>query len=149
MLFWGLVSTCGEEHYYRQSVTFPENQWALADTIDFAMDITDTTAKYDIMLDILHEPDYAYQNIYIKILTKFPDGETLEQTLSVDLADSKGQWYGECNRNSCNVRIVLQKQAIFDRIGGHLFKIIPYMRSDTVRGIQGVSMLLDQNQGPN
>ena len=144
MLFWGLLSSCGEEHYYRQSVTFPSNQWALADTVDFAVDITDTTTKYDIMLDVLHASDYAYQNIYMKIFTKFPNGESLEQTLSVDLADSKGQWYGQCSRTSCSVRVVLQEQAIFNQVGGHLFRFIPYMRSDPVSGIQGVSMLLDQ-----
>jgi gliding motility-associated lipoprotein GldH len=98
-------------------------------------------------LDVKHKSDYAYQNIYLKIVTDFPDGEQLQQTLSVDLADGKGLWYGDCSSSSCSVRVVLQEQAFFDRIGAHTFKFMPYMRMNPVDGIEGLSMLLDQKSG--
>jgi gliding motility-associated lipoprotein GldH len=99
---------------------------------------------YDIGLKIVHTTDFEYQNLYIRILTEFPDGKLLTQTLPIDFADYTGLWYGKCTGEICSLRVTLQENALFDQVGDHSFKIIQYMRMDPVPGIKEVAMILDE-----
>lgn len=143
VLILGLVS-CGDQHFFSEKGEVPPDGWNFADTLIYDFVIDDTTARYDIQLDVEHGSEYNYQNLYLQIFTQFPDGKELDQSLSMDLADSKGAWYGNCSGSTCNLHVVLQQNAIFDQIGVHTLKITQYMRHEPVEGIHTVSLVLDE-----
>lgn len=139
-----VMTSCGDPHFFLEKGELPSDGWKFADTLSYDFKIEDTAARYNIQLDVEHSPEYNYQNLYLQIFTQFPDGKQLDQTLSIDLADNKGGWYGNCSGSTCNLQVVLQQNAIFDRMGDHTLKITQYMRHEPVEGVHAVSLVLDQ-----
>ena len=139
-------SACGPSYYYDEQFTINDARWAYTDTIEFNFDIADTTASYDLMLDVEHSTAYAYQNIYIKIFTTFPDGTFLEQEVPIDFADSKGTWYGKCASSICDLRVILQEGAHFNQGGKYQLSIVQFMRVDPLPGISAIAVKLDKQQ---
>lgn len=144
ILLFSLLTACDRSHFYKTSITLEGSNWSYNDTLSYNVNIRDTSIRYDIGLEIVHTTDFAYQNLYVQIVTMFPDGELLTQTLPIDFADYTGLWYGNCRGELCQLRVVLQENAIFDQIGNHSFKVMQYMRIDPVPGITEVAMLLDK-----
>ena len=139
------TASCTDPHFFFEKGELPSDGWRFADTLSYNFMIEDTTDRYDIQLYIDHSPEYNYQNLYLQIFTQFPDGKQLDQTLSVDLADNKGGWYGDCSGSTCNLQVVLQQNAIFNQIGSHTLKITQYMRHEPIEGVDAVSLVLDQS----
>ena len=140
------VFSCNDAPFFVGDGEVPDDGWAYTDTIIYQVDISDTTIHLDIGLNILHSSEFEYQNLYIQILTNFPDGKTLSQTLPLDFADHTGRWYGDCGKSSCKLFVILQENALFNQIGMHTFKIVQYMRVDPVIGISAVDLILDRHE---
>lgn len=140
------IFSCSDAPFFVGDGKIPDAGWAYTDTIIYRVDISDTTIHLDIGLNILHSSEYEYQNFYIQILTNFPDGKTLSQTLPIDFADHTGRWFGDCSKSSCKLRVILQENALFNQIGMHTFKIVQYMRVDPVIGISAVDLILDRHE---
>ncbi len=140
------ICSCSQQYYYQHTETIADAQWSYEDTLSFEVDIADTTVTYDLMLDINHSKNYAYQNIYVKIFTTFPDGKELAQQVPIDFADGKGRWYGKCGSSSCHLRVMLQEQAHFNQIGTHSLEVVQYMRISPLEGIQAVDLLVDKKR---
>jgi gliding motility-associated lipoprotein GldH len=139
-----LLWSCGEQHFYAEQRSIDRAEWHYVDTLSYQVEIKDTIARYDIGMKIIHGTEFSFQNLYIKIITVFPDGETVSQTLPIDLADHTGIWYGDCGNRECSVEVRLQSNARFDRLGNHLFKVIQYMREDPIREVGEVMLFLDK-----
>lgn len=141
-LFLGLLLfvSCQPKAVLDEKKTFPEGQWLHADTLDFGVDIADTLGKYDLFLDLEHSPDFPNQNLYIKIYTRFPDGQRPGKLVSLELADKSGAWFGRCNNKRCRLTIPIQERAFFDNPGPYVFTLEQYTRLDPLPGINSVGM---------
>ena len=134
---------CGENYVYDEMHEIEKRAWNYEDTLDYTFEITDTTKIYNLLLEIDHTKDYAYQNCYFKIYTKFPSGERVDQLLSVDFADKIGQWHGDCGSNSCTILVDLQKGAFFNALGKHTITLEQYMRKNPLEGIHSLAIKLE------
>ncbi len=138
------IASCADQHFFFEEGKLPPEGWRFGDTLSYDFMIEDTTVRYDIQLDVAHGSEYSYQNLYLQIFTQFPDGKQLDQTLSIDLADNKGAWYGNCSGATCKLQVVLQQNAIFDQVGAHTLKIAQYMRYEPIEEIRSISLVLDK-----
>ncbi len=143
LLLFLFLTSCGESYIYDKTHELEEGAWTYENTLDYSFDIADTTKIYNLLLAIEHSRDYAYQNCYFKIYTKFPSGEQVEQLLSLDFADKIGQWYGSCRSNSCSLLVDLQKGAFFNASGKHTIILEQYMRKNPLKGINSLSIKLE------
>ena len=137
-----ILSGCQESFYFSETNEFNKGGWAYQDSLDFKVNILDTTTHFDLVLDLEHDVEYSYQNIYLYINTLFPSGERFGRQVNIDLADKLGQWQGKCSSKSCQVRVDLQSNAYFNKIGEYVFTIKQFMRMDTLAGIQSMSFRL-------
>lgn len=143
---WGslMLWSCGEHHFYQEQRLVDAGEWSYTDTLLYQVEIIDTVARYDIGMQIEHGTGFPFQNLYVKIITIFPDGKTVAQTLPIDLADHTGMWYGDCGNEDCKVKVQLQNNARFDRIGTHSFKVLQYMRVNPIKEVEGIILFLDK-----
>jgi len=135
-----VFSACQPRPLLNEKRTFPDKQWANADSLDFELSIEDTTQYYDLFLEVAHSPDFSNQNCYIKIFTLFPDGQRFDKLVSLELADKSGTWFGRCNKNNCKLSIPLQQGAYFNQLGDYLFTLEQYTRKDPLPGIHSMGM---------
>ena len=139
-------AACGNDFEYEKTYDFQEEQWSYPDTLNFNFHIADTTSIYNLYLEIEHESSYSYQNLYTQIHTKFPGGERLTETLSLELADKAGNWMGNCSGSTCKLLIPIQKNAFFNAAGDYEITIEQYMRENPVEGITAISFFLEKTK---
>ncbi len=135
--------SCGENYLFEKTYEIEKGAWQYENTLDYAFEITDTTKVYNLLLEVEHSVEYAYQNCYFKIHTQFPSGEKTAQLLSIDLADGIGRWQGDCDSKSCRILLDIQKQAFFNALGTHTITLEQYMRKNPLKGIESLAIKLE------
>ena len=117
-------------------------QWQHRDTLNFAFDIADTMALYDIVLTVKHRTDYAFQNIYTQISTKFPEGQRSQQLINVDLADNTGTWNGAGSGSTRTYSVDIQQNAFFNQSGKYVITLEQFMRTEALAGVESIALRL-------
>ena len=142
-----LLFSCGPAVVTDTQQSLPATGWSGTDTLEFRFDITDTLALYDIYLTAEHGTDYPNQNFYTKVLTHFPNGAVLDQTLSLELANAAGRWYGDCSSESCDFEVAVQRNAFFNQLGEHQIRVLPFVRRPVVPEIRQFGVRIEIAEG--
>jgi gliding motility-associated lipoprotein GldH len=142
----GLLYACGDGYAYQKRLAVNPQAWTYADTLDFRFTITDTTARYNLYVDVTHADTFAWQNLYTRLYTRFPDGRRLNKPLSFDLYTSRGESNGKCSGNTCRVETVLQANTRFDQAGEYVITVAQFMRQDSLRGIVEVGLAVEKKK---
>ena len=137
---------CNDAFIYEAERPIDDGRWTYADSLTFDFAITDTTGVYNLYLDVTHSPDYAYENLYTRILTTFPGGQRLEQVLSLELADNTGRWAGDCGGERCVARIPLQENAYFNQAGDYVITVHQHMRQETLPGVAALGLAIERTE---
>ena len=138
-----MVSACGPDYIFEKKDTFGPKGWPYADSLFYSVSITDTLRIYNLYLDVDHTDDYAYQNMYIRIHTTFPDQQKLTERVSINLAAKNGVWNGQCSGKNCQLRVNIQQGAFFNQPGDYTFMVEQFMRHDTLSGITGIAFSIE------
>ena len=123
-----------------------DNFWSQEDILEMNFSISDTTEIYDLSVTIDHSTDYAWENLYIKLHNLFPNGDTLSREVSLDLANKKGQWQGECSGSTCRATVDLQTSFFFPQKGNYRIWLEQYMREVNLEHVQRVHLGLYPHQ---
>lgn len=138
---------CNSRHVlYAEEAKIGGNGWAYSDSISFAFTVADTQQLYDLMLDVKHDKDYAWENAYVRIRTVFPNDSTRTDVTSLELAGATGAWKGHCSGADCNVEIPLQRRFRFRLPGTYGLTFVQFMRQDIVPGIRGLGLSVTEAQ---
>lgn len=144
LLSLSFLHACSENFVYSEQQIIDNAEWKYGDTLDFAIPIADTTEKYNLYLDVQHTTDYSYQNIYLNVATIYPSGKRIAELLPIDFADKTGQWYGNCNTETCQLRVNIQQRAYFNETGTHHIVFEQYLRENPLRGIQSIALKMEE-----
>lgn len=136
------LASCGPTPHFSELVELDNTKWTTEEVIVFSPLIEDLDSAYDLHLIIDHNQNYSYENIYFKIITKFPDQNSQEELLSVDLADNKGQWVGNCSGDDCKCKVYLLENFRFPSSGTYHFEIGQYSRDENLAGINSLELQL-------
>lgn len=142
LLIFGL-SACGPNYIYEKTYQIEGDTWTYADSLSFEVDVTDTLKIYNLYLDLEHNTDFSYQNLYTQINTSFPTGQRISEQLSLELQEKSGLWLGECSGNYCKLRIPIQEGAYFNSGGKHTIVVNQYMRTDSINGVKSLSLRVE------
>ncbi|WP_254827132.1 gliding motility lipoprotein GldH [Lewinella sp. JB7] len=140
-----LFSSCGPEVTFREEVNFGSGHWSYTDSVAFVFPVADTTGRYDLVLSVDHGTEFAYQNFYVNLRTHLPSGEVLTQNLSLQLANTFGEWYGDCGEAECTLDIALQEGTRFTETGEHRLVVAQYSRDEPLRDVNGIGFRIVKN----
>ena len=148
ILFGALCITlisCGPKVVFEETVNFNQEVWAYGDSLDFEFSIQDTLMNYDLIVEIGHNSNFPYQNVYSDISTTYPDGSTQSQLLSFELAEKTGKWYGKCKDEECTFIVPLQTSVRFDQIGTYNIGFDQFSRKDSLWGFNDFTIRLTES----
>ena len=91
-------------------------------------------------LEIEHSDQYSFQNVYLKIVTQFPEGKRIQEQLSIDLAEKSGRWLGKCRGDKCRVKVFLLESFRFPEIGKYSFILAQHTREENLEGIHNIGL---------
>jgi len=135
-----LLSCSG--HYYEESFDISPSGWVYEDAKVFRFKSVDNLALYDIVLDITHDDNYGYENLYILISTTFPDDSVVEDQVSIPFISESGTWQGKPSGEDRRLRAYLQQRVKLEQLGEYTIAISQHSRDKELKGIQQVCLAL-------
>ena len=139
-----LLAACNSDLIFDETLDIPNASWSYDNPLPFEFEVADTTKTYQVMLEVEHSGDFGFQNCYVQITTKFPNGEAKKQPVSLELAAQSGIWNGKCSGNTCTVEIPLQTKAKFKQPGKHSITVEQFMRVNPLLGIEAIGLKIKQ-----
>ncbi|MCW5922375.1 MAG: gliding motility lipoprotein GldH [Saprospiraceae bacterium] len=142
-----LLQTACEQHlFFEEKKEIPNGVWTYRDTLNFSFTVSDTSQLYNMYADFEHADTFPNQNIYLRLHTRFPDGQRLSKVRSFDLFDEKGESKGKCSGQRCRVRSLLQDNAYFNMAGEYVITLEQFMRSDSLPGVRAVGLYIEKTK---
>jgi gliding motility-associated lipoprotein GldH len=138
------LTACDKGVLVSEKWTWKDHQWIVGDQKSLAMEASDTTTVYHLDLVVGHEETFGFQNLYVKTTTTFPSGKEVVSVTSLELLDDEGKWAGDYGESCCKVELPLQSRFTFPEIGTYTWTIEPWMRMDTVKGINSLKVICSQ-----
>lgn len=137
------IISCSEYYIFDevQSISSP---WKYGKIVEFNFKAPDTTQRYDLLLELKHSPEFSYKNFYTKIHTTFPSSKKTEDLVSFEIADSFGQWRGDCGR-SCTLLLGLKEGFKFQEKGTHTLSFENFSRKE-LEGIESITLLVKKTR---
>ncbi len=139
-----MMLSCNSNVIFTDSVRMEENTWKLHDVPVYRVDISDTTAATDILFSIRTGPVYPFRNIFLFVTTTSPDGKSITDTLTYDLADEKGKWYGKGLGDINELRLPYKSNVFFPVQGTYQFRVQHGMRAENLKGVYDFGMRVEK-----
>lgn len=139
------LSSC-QKYSFDEKKEIKEEKWSYQDSLEFEFEVTDIGKVYNIYLEIKHQSDFLNQNIYTMVHVRFPDGKERKQQVSLELADSKGEWQGKCSGKYCTRRMSFMPNAVFDQKGKYRLKFDQFTRQEVIEGIQSFRLIVEKTE---
>lgn len=139
-----LLVGCGPNYIFEEEKALASGAWTYADTLTFDFNIVDTTKVYNLYLEVDHSTGYRFQNLYVKIKTKFPKGNQIEQTVSLELANKFGLWLGDCGSENCEIIIPIQEQVYFQESGEYRIILEQFMRENPLKKLNSFGVKIEE-----
>jgi len=124
------LGSCNKNVVYSKYHTFRDNEWHSKEKAIFDVEITDTETLNNINLMVRHADAYPYNNLFLFVTTKYPDGKVLTDTMEIILANQKGEWQGSGAGDIYDFRVPVKKNVRFPLKGKYQFIFEEGMRVD-------------------
>jgi len=145
-----LVAACAKIDLYEKVVNIPAQAWQSSFRPSFTFEISDTTAPYQLFLLLRHDNRYNYNNIWINLHRKSPDGKVSTVPYELQLATNERGWLAEGMDDLYSHRIPLTPPAndtfYFNRAGAYTFTVEQTMRQDPLQHVMNVGLRIEKKQ---
>jgi len=142
-----LFMSCGPKVLFEDDKLFESTHWNYGNDAIFDFEISEVEQKYDLELILNHNDSYSFENLYVKIHTTFPNGETIADQLSIPLANQFGIWIAPCSGNSCELKVKLQDDIKFKEVGKYQIRFEQFTRTENLQGIEAVKFRILEANG--
>lgn len=137
------LSSCST--IYDETQVLENATWKQGESYSFEFEIQDTEQLYDLFLEVEHGTTYPYQNLYCLVKTTMPDGSTREEQASLELANAKGYWLGDCSGESCTRTIPFIIKTQFTVSGVYAVELKQHSRPESLGPIAHLRLYIDKH----
>src|SRR5687768_13275673 len=139
-----LIFGCDPARVFEENKKIDNNEWDQNSSLVFQVPITDTTAHYNVYVNIRNAGFYRFSNLYLFINTVFPGGQLQRDTLECILAAPDGRWLGEGLGDIWDNRILFKPGVQFPQPGEYRFELIQAMRTNPLPGIMDAGIRIEK-----
>jgi len=137
-----ILISCVKGILFSDTVRMEDEQWSMYDPAKFACIVEDTTGSYNLTFTVRTSSDYPYRNLYMFVITTFPSGLSVSDTLQGVLSNEKGEWLGKGAGDTRELIIPYKSNVFFPEEGEYHFKVIQGMRDTILYGIYDFGMTI-------
>ena len=135
--------SCGDFPVASDSYEVNNTGWYSEDTKSFEWTVEDTSTRYDIFIDVRHNQDYTFSNLYLFLDLTFPNGKNRRDTLGCTLADARGNWFGSGLGDIIDHNISFKENFEFPIEGRYNLRVTQGMRQDPLLGVTDIGFRLE------
>lgn len=139
-----LLTSCGNDKLFNDSVVIPEAKWDNHMIPFFDLTVNDTLSDYAFYLNIRHLENYRYSNLFIFLHTEFPNGNVTHDTIECTFAYPDGRWMSKGSGTIRSASILLNPALRFPLSGSYHFEIEQAMRDEVLKGITDIGISFEK-----
>lgn len=141
-----LLSACDRNVFFDRQQGVDEHGWLPTESVNFDVEIADTTTVYNFLLEVRNSVSYPYANTFFFLTTTFPDGSMARDTLEFPLADASGRWLGKRTGRYIDTRYYFRRNARFPMEGAYRFSVTNGMRDSAIAGIKDIGFRIEYSK---
>jgi gliding motility-associated lipoprotein GldH len=123
----------------------PKHEWKSNFKPQFAFDITDTMASYQLFLILRHNDRYNYNNIWLNVFIKGPDNKVQKFQVEKLLATNASGWLASGMDDIYEHWLQLTETPIqLKKPGRYIFSFEQIMREDPLQNIMDVGFRIEK-----
>jgi gliding motility-associated lipoprotein GldH len=138
------TTACDPNRVFDTYTTINANGWNYDNVLAFDVNIADNAVPYNIYINIRHKGTYEYNNLYVILKMKKPDGSIEINKVNLRLADKQGNWLGTGTGSLYDTRILLKNHYTFTQKGKYTFTIEQYMRTNQLKNITDAGIRIEK-----
>ena len=119
------------------------HHWSYLNKVQVPFNIEDTTARYNILINLRHTSDYKYSNIFFLIHIISPEGKRSTERKEFRLAMPDGEWLGKGSGNIYSYQLPYKSGYRFGKKGKHIIVIEQNMRDNPLREITDAGLRIE------
>lgn len=136
------MGSCNQKEAYYKFISIPHNKWNKQDEICFKIDSLIGPSKYNytISLEITHNINYSYKNLFLYLNHTLQDSISSRDTLECQLVDDYGKWYGRGNGATRQISVLYKTNLKIDTTLHNEFCIRHAMQDLELKGIERIGL---------
>ena len=139
-----LAVACTRNDVYFQYSSVPAKGWSKDSLYGFDISISDTTALYNVYVNIRNRGEYPYQNLWLFLNKTTPDKVQSKDSIECYLADQRGKWLGSGIGSIMEMPVLYQQNVRFKNKGTYHYQIVQGMRDSVLIGINDIGMRVEK-----
>ncbi len=141
-IFCLFVCGCAKKEPYFKYRLLKEGIWRRNEQLTFVVDSVETVPgkHYNISVELMHNKQYPYQNLWLIVSDNFPLGASAD-TLEVSLCADNGTWLGSGTAGLLQLSVPYKEYIATDSLlDSCRVNIRHYMRDESLNGIERVGV---------
>jgi len=136
------MASCNHNEAYYKFIPIPQNEWSKQNDICFNLDSLLGTPKhnYTISVEITHNIDYPYKNLFLYLNHTLQDSVSSRDTLECILVNDYGKWYGSGNGATRQLSVLYKTNYKIDTALHNEFCIRHAMQDLKLKGIERIGL---------
>lgn len=130
VLLLSALSSCDSNRFFEDNQSIAGDKWDYNDVKKFTVNVDDTTAHFNLCINVRHSFHYEWRNMYVMVTTEFPDGRKVDSRVNLSLSEPDGHWYARCIGDNCYISIPIKENTMFPQKGKYIFSIRQDMRQN-------------------
>ncbi len=142
LIFAIVLTACGSEVIYENSVKIPQNGWHKDTVAVFKSEISQLKESYHLLLQVKNTDKYQYSNVWFFIDAISPSGNVQRDTIDCILANPAGDWFGKSSWRTDDFtsyhpyKINIQ----FPETGTYKYYVVQGMRDTVLTGVEAIGV---------
>jgi gliding motility-associated lipoprotein GldH len=141
---WVFLS-CEKMPVYEKSYAFDKHEWSQQTKPVFQFQINDTSKEYDFLLTVRTTTDYKYNNLWVYLNTKTPDGKSAREPFEIKIANPDGSWTGK-KTGSIVENTLYFKRRKMPLKGAYIFQLEQGVTQSHIDQILDIGLLIQEGK---
>ena len=138
-----LFSSCSGDAIFSSNTSFSDG-WGQQDTVKINLPELDSTAAYNLFLNVRNSNDYPFNNLFLIVGMEFPQGKTVTDTIEYRMANPDGTWMGTGIGSIKESKLWYKEGVRFTEAGTYKLSIVHAVRNNgAVQGVERLAGITD------
>lgn len=138
------LSSCDNQRVLEEYAALENSTWEYEEAVAFETEIKDTSATYNLLVNVRHNGLYSYQNLWVMVAIEGPDGKPTLKRKELILAEKDGRWIGSGLGDLLDVQETVLKHFKIKEAGVYKLAIRHDMRINSVQNVEAVGIRLEK-----
>ena len=138
-----LIGCSGNDIYFQYNPVAVKG-WSKDTAYVFNVPVSDTTATYNVYVNIRNRSEYPYQNLWLFLKKISPDTIQTKDSIECYLADQRGKWLGTGMGSIMEMPVLYKQNVRFNKAGTYRYEIVQGMRDTMLIGINDIGMRVEK-----